>query len=126
MFRPQLQIKKLHPAAQVPAYMSELAAGMDIQAFPESPIVYWIRSNIFTALCSEMRVHGIASVHDGMTTSDNERFLRCFWEVTNYDRWKRYAKSGRFCKWFGLDIYVVNWLLYCTLNNRYIFKNRII
>jgi dUTP pyrophosphatase len=39
MLRPQLQIKKLHPAAQIPAYMSELAAGMDIHALPESPII---------------------------------------------------------------------------------------
>ncbi len=39
MLRPQLQIKKLHPAAQIPAYMTEQAAGMDIHALPESPIV---------------------------------------------------------------------------------------
>ena len=35
---PQLQIKKLHPQAQVPRYMSELAAGMDVQALLEEPV----------------------------------------------------------------------------------------
>lgn len=38
MLRPLLQIKKLHPAAQIPAYMSALAAGMDIHALPALPI----------------------------------------------------------------------------------------
>lgn len=39
MLRPQLQIKKLHPAAQIPVYMSELAAGMDMHALPDSPVI---------------------------------------------------------------------------------------
>ena len=38
MHRPQLQIKKLHPDALIPKYMSELAAGMDIHALPEGPV----------------------------------------------------------------------------------------
>ncbi len=37
--KPTIQIKKLHPAAQVPHYMTELAAGMDIQALPENDIL---------------------------------------------------------------------------------------
>ena len=38
MHRPQLQIKKTNPAAKIPEYMSELAAGMDIHALPEAPV----------------------------------------------------------------------------------------
>ncbi len=37
--KPIVQIKKLHPAAQVPRYMTDLAAGMDIQALPEEDIL---------------------------------------------------------------------------------------
>jgi len=36
---PEIQIKKLHPDAVVPRYMTELAAGMDIQALNAEPIV---------------------------------------------------------------------------------------
>lgn len=35
MQKPQVEIKKLHPDARIPEYMTELAAGMDICALPE-------------------------------------------------------------------------------------------
>lgn len=35
---PTLQFKKLNPRAALPAYMSELAAGLDICALPEAPV----------------------------------------------------------------------------------------
>lgn len=38
MENPRIEFKKLHPAAQIPRYMTDLAAGLDIQALPESPI----------------------------------------------------------------------------------------
>jgi dUTP pyrophosphatase len=39
MRKPEIQIKKLHPDAAVPCYMTELAAGMDIQARVEEPVI---------------------------------------------------------------------------------------
>lgn len=39
MDRPRLQFKKLHPAAKLPAYMTELAAGLDICAITDTPLV---------------------------------------------------------------------------------------
>jgi len=38
MQKPKIEFKKLRPQAQVPQYMTELAAGLDIQALPESTI----------------------------------------------------------------------------------------
>jgi len=38
MQQPTLEFKKLDPEAQVPCYMTELAAGMDIQALPQKPL----------------------------------------------------------------------------------------
>lgn len=35
---PRIEFKKLHPDAQIPQYMTELAAGLDIQARPEARI----------------------------------------------------------------------------------------
>src|SRR5665647_751190 len=37
--RPRVQIKKLRPGAVVPAYMSEHAAGLDLSAAIDAPIV---------------------------------------------------------------------------------------
>jgi dUTP diphosphatase len=39
MRKPEILIKKLHPDAVVPRYMTELAAGMDIQALLDQPLV---------------------------------------------------------------------------------------
>jgi dUTP pyrophosphatase len=36
--QPTIRIKKLHPEAIVPKYMTELAAGMDVCALPREPI----------------------------------------------------------------------------------------
>lgn len=38
MQQPQVEIKRLNSKAQIPRYMSELAAGMDIHALPDSPV----------------------------------------------------------------------------------------
>jgi dUTP pyrophosphatase len=38
MQSPVIRIKKLHPAAIVPKYMTELAAGMDIRALPQESV----------------------------------------------------------------------------------------
>lgn len=35
---PRIEFQKLHPAAQIPRYMTELAAGLDIQALPKDSI----------------------------------------------------------------------------------------
>ncbi|MDX2494841.1 MAG: dUTP diphosphatase [Desulfuromusa sp.] len=39
MQKPQVQVKKLHPGATLPEYMTELAAGMDICALLENALV---------------------------------------------------------------------------------------
>jgi len=39
MQTPEIQIKKLHPNASIPRYMTDLAAGMDIQALLDAPLL---------------------------------------------------------------------------------------
>ncbi|MEA3361919.1 MAG: dUTP diphosphatase [Thermodesulfobacteriota bacterium] len=39
MQKPQVQVKKLHPDAKLPEYMTELAAGMDICALLENELL---------------------------------------------------------------------------------------
>jgi len=38
MQTPEIRIKKLHPNASIPRYMTDLAAGMDIQALLDEPL----------------------------------------------------------------------------------------
>ena len=65
-----------------------------------------------------------------MTTADNNRFLRKWWEIdynkiafncdntNNKYKWYPYQKGGEYRKWYGNNEYVVNWE-----NNGYEIKN---
>jgi hypothetical protein len=62
---------------------------------------------------------------EGLTTADNDRFLRYFWEVSNENvdrgcstdstsnsyekKWYPYQKGGAARKWFGNNEWIVNW-----------------
>ncbi len=46
----------------------------------------------------------------GVSSSDNDRFLRQHWEVPYFrDRWASHVKGGGYCKWYGLDYWAVEW-----------------
>ncbi len=88
---------------------------------PESPVVYWLRPVFFTLLQSPYKLKDISEVRIGLSTTDNERFTRCFWEIpisllgqVDEDRpllgrWFWYAKGGGYQKWAGLMWFVVDW-----------------
>ncbi len=81
----------------------------DLLEIPEMPLVYWPNEHYLKLLSGRRRLRDIAPVHDGMTTGDNERFLRFFWETVHEYIWRCYAKAGEYRRWYGLTWYVVNW-----------------
>src|SRR5271157_5350398 len=85
---------------------------------PQSPLCYWLKDRFFDALQSPLRLDSFAQVRQGLATTDNSRFTRCFWEVSHLGkvvdaqavgRWFKYAKGGRYQKWSGLEWLVVDW-----------------
>jgi len=82
----------------------------ELLRIPRAPFSYWVADDVLRVLASSRRISEVASVHDGMTTSNNERFLRFTWEVdVSASMWRRYAKAGRYCRWYGLERYRVRW-----------------
>lgn len=94
-------------------------------AIPGAPWVYWV-SEIVRSLfetCPPFR--DLALPTGGMTTGDNARFLRYWWEVgltcigfgqegrmqacTSGKRWFPYMKGGVYRKWYGNQDFTVNW-----------------
>jgi len=91
---------------------------------PGMPIVYWVRAD-FIALFGKKKIDDIAEAKSGMTTTDNNRFLRLWSEVSlshiGFDyqdilntidrkfKWYPFAKGGEFRRWYGNHEYVVNW-----------------
>ncbi|SNB43070.1 conserved hypothetical protein [Flavobacterium psychrophilum] len=82
------------------------------------PFIYWI-SDKFRKKFKGGVVNDYLFVVKGLTTSDNLRFLRLWWEVDqdcisedyskDKKKWVRYAKGGPFEKWYGNNWAVLNW-----------------
>lgn len=100
------------------------------------PIAYWIENKIINHFKAN-KLGSIAEPRSGLSTTDNNRFLR-YWQEVNYNhikfncsdvqetlfinqKWYPYNKGGHFRKWFGNQFYVVNWFK-TELNN---YKKRI-
>lgn len=92
---------------------------------PGSPIAYWVSKNFIEMhnKTSHLSEKAVACV--GLQTSDNKRFLRLWYEISenkigfNFSntteaksskyKWFPYNKGGDFRKWYGNQEYVVNW-----------------
>ena len=91
----------------------------DLSLIPESPIAYWLNKRFFRLLQTTSHLKDVADACAGMQTSDNDRFLRYFWEVRDYGvvtqarpisgRWFLYSKGGRYQKWAGMEWLVIDW-----------------
>jgi hypothetical protein len=111
-------------AGEVPTGMYELDV-FDLSKVPGRPVAYWL-SVAARALFSEHEPLGQAlHITGGMTTGDNERFLRRWFEVSqgrcchsarsasdaveSRRRWFPYNKGGGARSWFGNRDFYVNW-----------------
>lgn len=89
-----------------------------------APVVYWFSSKVLQSFEYD-GIGSFAEIVSGMTTGDNDKFLRQ-WTETSIDRiafnekhisdvnlsntpWIPYHKGGEQRKWYGNHEYVVNW-----------------
>lgn len=93
---------------------------------PGSPVVYWLPINILKTFKEGENLGTRARFAKGLVTAYNEKFVREWFEidqsrmagypdsrkdaVASGRKWFRYAKGGKYCKWFGNEEAVVNWL----------------
>ena len=91
---------------------------------PGSPIVYWANESIIHAF-SEFNSMAVFSPCKGLVTTDNNRYLRFWFEVSNENiktgiktqdeileirkRWFPLNKGGDYRKWYGNNEYIINW-----------------
>lgn len=106
----------------------------DYASLPSAPVGYWVGDAVFRAFKEYPHISDIGEAKAGMTTGNNDRFLRLWHEVKiskigmgchNSDeakksekKWFPYNKGGGFRKWYGLNDYVVLWE-----NDGYAIKN---
>ena len=89
------------------------------------PFAYWVSNQVGKIFSEFSSLDSFASPRQGMETSDNDRFLRLWYETRldnigfNYEtredaekshkKWFPYNKGGGYRKWYGNTEYVVNW-----------------
>lgn len=91
---------------------------------PGSPIAYWVSENVLDTFRNPT-IGYLAKPRQGMATTNNNLFLRLWYEIKNTDlylyaadknealssgkKWFPYNKGGEFRKWFGNNDFVVDW-----------------
>ncbi len=103
----------------------DTTALVELSQIPGSPIAYWLSSRVRAAFSTHGKFSEVARPKEGLNTTDNERFLRRWWEcglgamefnarssedvVASGARWFPGQKGGTLRKWFGNNEYLVNW-----------------
>lgn len=103
---------------------------------PGNTLAYWTSNNAINVYDKCIILEKLASPKTGMTTGDNNRFLRLWFEIEFFKskldaidsddaihsgkKWFPYCKGGGFRRWYGYNEYFINWY-----NNGFEIKNNI-
>lgn len=96
-----------------------------LSEIPGVPFAYWVNDKILSTFSLHKNLGEVVKPRQGIATSDNNRFLRLWFEV-NEDKinltassaeealrsgkkWFPYNKGGSFRKWYGNNEYLINW-----------------
>jgi N-6 DNA Methylase len=72
--------------------------------------VYHLPQILLDLLREGETIGKIGYVSWGVSTCNNDKFLRLWWEVPIHtSRWLPHVKGGGYCKWEGLDFWAVDW-----------------
>jgi len=95
------------------------ASAADFKKIPGSPIAYWLNKKIIEKFLEGTLLGNLLPVKGGMTTADNDCFVRLWHEVEvstssllkpdQSRKWFPYNKGGEYRKWFGNRFWVVDW-----------------
>ncbi|MBA2212500.1 BREX-1 system adenine-specific DNA-methyltransferase PglX [Sellimonas intestinalis] len=96
----------------------------DFDGVPNTSMAYWLSQQALRDF-SVQKISQVATTREGMTTADNESFLREWYEVSQEKigigiksveesissgyKWYPYNKGGSNRKWYGNNDIVVNW-----------------
>lgn len=96
----------------------------DFGEIPGMPFAYWADRNVGRAFREGAPLGKVAQISNGLFTCNNQRFLRFWYEVEPEEidfwcedesdcrmsgkRWFPYNKGGAFRKWYGNQLYVVD------------------
>ncbi len=89
--------------------------GQQLSLLPRLAWMYWISPASQRVFQEFPKLGEISPPRQGLATTDNMRFVRYWWEVEppNFvglrEKWKPYAKGGRFRRWYESPRHRINW-----------------
>lgn len=102
-----------------------VACSDNFAKIPGAPIAYWVSKKMINAFSKGASLKTYGDTRQGMATSDNNRFLRLWYEtlhakigfsyisaeeaLESHKKWFPYNKGGSFRKWYGNMDYVINY-----------------
>lgn len=102
-----------------------VACSDNFAKIPGAPVAYWVSENLLSDYQKGKMLGEIVSPRKGNSTSNNNRFLRLWFEVdsnkmnlhckkivreeTISKRWYPYNKGGGYRKWYGNNAYLIDW-----------------
>lgn len=122
----QVQCQKVLEAIANPdcGYFYE-AQQVNFSKIPGSPIAYWVSNAVYNVYQGTPSLGSLYAPRKGNSTSNNDRFLRLWFEVNNnhinfaakeiiikdtiIKRWYPYNKGGGYKKWYGFNEYIIDW-----------------
>ena len=97
----------------------------EFEKIPNAPAAYWVSDKVRSLYGKYPPLGSIVAPRKGNSTSDNDRFLRLWYEVdrnkmnigsrsidrevTLKRRWIPYNKGGGYRKWYGFNDYLIDW-----------------
>ena len=82
------------------------------KAIPRTEYIYWVSPALLKAFATYKQVRDFYTVRNGLTTGDNNTFLRLWYEVSEQTmsyKWFPCNKGGSFRRWYGNRDYLINW-----------------
>ena len=76
---------------------------------PGSPVAYWVSDAFFNIISHCQSLDALGHLGKGLDTGNNDLFLKHWFEISDYTKWKPCIKGGSFRKWYGNLDYVINW-----------------
>ena len=101
------------------------ASADEFEKIPNAPAAYWVSGKVRGLYGKYPPLGSISAPRKGNSTSDNDRFLRLWYEVDKHKinigssfidredtlerRWFPYNKGGGYHKWYGFNDYIIDW-----------------
>ena len=120
----------------VPKNRFAQVSSANFSKIPGSPIAYWVSNSTLKVYLNGLLLKKIAMPRTRMTTGNNEKFLRRWFEpsikrikfdaknsdesISSNKKWFPYCKGGGFKRWYGFNEFIINWE-----NNGKTIKNNI-